>query len=237
MLSTARQVAFSRGLACCSGNARRGLAAASRLCRAAAPEGARSVQQDEEDGRWSRKLRQSKGESPAGMWREAANIGRQQLRAAGLAAASAGQVAGGGSVLDFGKYSGLTYADAWAKDPAYCEQVLRRSEGGGMDEDFVAFAEYVRSVLQQEQDASLSSSIQHLQEADSEFDEDPAPGLGLEKVEGGKHAGSTFSQVFETDQEYCTWLVEHHMMSPGARGSHLWPFVAYILYRWRQTPH
>lgn len=189
-----------------------------------------STNDDETDRRWSRKIRHSPGgEAPASQWREAAR------RSTSLPTEALGiGVAGADTVLGFGKYGDLTYKEVLRQDPSYCEGVvLRASDGGGMDDEFLAFAKFIVEAKATHAASVAEVPGQNASEIgsrdDSHFDTTHTC-LDLEEVQIGKYVGSTFAELFDEDQEYCSQLVEV-MMKKGKCGSPLWPLVAYILYR------
>jgi len=192
-----------------------------------------STSDDETNARWSRKVRHSPGgEAPASQWREAARMSSSKLPTKALGIG----VPGGDTVLDFGKYRDLTYQEVLRKDPAYCEGVvLRASDEGGMDDEFLAFAKFVVEAKTMHAASPAEAARGNVSDSDDGDVIQSDIGntcLDSEEVEVGKYVGSTFAELFEDDPEYCSTLVED-MMKQGKRGSPLWPLVAYILYRRR----
>merc|ERR1712060_232985 len=127
--------------------------------------------------------------------------------------------------------------DTLRQDWPYCLKVVQRCEGdeSGMDEDFLAFATYVRGAIEARSrvEASANMEEQDMQgyvDDDAPYEESPDIPISRFEVIAGKYAGCTFAEVYEDDQEYCDWLVDHMMKSRDA-GSQIWPLVAYILYR------
>lgn len=190
-------------------------------------------------GKYSRKLIHSPGGATAQLqWREAREASKnfakdltlEKSMAAAAASASVG-IPGGDKLLGFGKHRELTYEEVLREEPEYCLNCLRRAEESGMDEEFMEFVDYIRSVSA----AHATANRVVMDESVDEVDEDSQEcdlALGLEEVEGGKHAGSTYAEVFDEDPQYCSWLVDEMISSPKVkRGAPLWPLVAYILHR------
>jgi len=183
---------------------------------------------DEDDGgsRWSRDIKRSPGaeSGPAGMWREAAKKSDKSETPSDAAFRS---LPAGDTLVTFGKYNNFTYEEVARRDPKYCDVLVRRADGDDMDDEFLAFAKYLQELRRAA--TSFPSDVDHDHADGGECDEIDSP-LGEVELEGGKYAGFTFAEVYETDVLYCNELVDS-MMKTGDRGSRLWPLVAYILYR------
>lgn len=187
---------------------------------------------DEAEQRWGKRFRHHSpgGDTPVAMWREASRMGRtQEVNGAEVAyAALEAGVPGGDTILGFGKYRLLTYDATIREDFAYCEKAVIRSRAeSGMDEEFVAFTDYVQAAI------NALAKIENEDDEDNvDASGDGAPGIPISKelIVAGKYAGRTFGDVYGQDPDYCDSVVEHMMKSKDP-GSKLWPFVAYTLYR------
>merc|ERR1712032_1073182 len=109
--------------------------------------------------------------------------------------------------------------------------VVLRASDGGMDDEFLAFAKFiveakvVHAASVAEVPGENASEIGSRD--DSHFDTTHTC-LDLEEVQAGKYVGSTFAELFDEDQEYCSQLVED-MMKKGKRGSPLWPLSLHFV--------
>eukprot|EP00416_Gambierdiscus_australes_P032110 CAMPEP_0171091236 /NCGR_PEP_ID=MMETSP0766_2-20121228/32313_1 /TAXON_ID=439317 /ORGANISM="Gambierdiscus australes, Strain CAWD 149" /LENGTH=192 /DNA_ID=CAMNT_0011549313 /DNA_START=35 /DNA_END=613 /DNA_ORIENTATION=- len=153
---------------------------------------------------------------PAALWRDAARNSTKESHREVVVSG----IPGGDTVLSFGKYRNLSYEEALRRDTAYCDGVLRRADGGDMDEEFLAFADYLKEVRAAQEDSEDKEASGLTVESELS--------LSSAEVPAGAYAGSTYAEVLE-DKEYCNELVEDMMHSGGA-GSPFWPLVAYILY-------
>jgi len=127
----------------------------------------------------------------------------------------------------FGKYKGLSFAEALAKDPRYCFWIKKESAKEDAGENLKAFAAFIKSEAavggateQEEKKASPGAST-----------DGPTIASGELLLGFGKHQNLTFEQVYATDLQYCDWLARTVLDDKGKANAKMVKFAVYILHR------
>jgi len=146
--------------------------------------------------------------------------------------AQSSSASSGSKKLSFGKHMGKTYEEVANQQKPYCDWVLKSvAEGSNRNPQVTEFAQYIKSRAESPNASPVQVDVTGASELEATEREGPLP-IDEYKIVEGLHKGRSFKDVFEQEQDYCRWLVEHHFDN-GVPGTPMWHFIAYTLNRWR----
>jgi len=136
---------------------------------------------------------------------------------------------GGDTVLEFGRMRGKTFGEVARSDPKYCAWFLKSAESAqdGSRErsaNCVAFIDFLRA-----RGPIASESRRPRWQADAAQEGELASGLW--EVAFGKHMGHQFKEVYETDTQYCIWMLEAAMHGECVISWEQATFLLYVQHR------
>merc|ERR1712107_440117 len=135
----------------------------------------------------------------------------------------------GNDKVEFGKLRGLSFSEALAQDPRYCEWIKKEATKDDAGENLRAFAAFIKS------QAVVRDDVQQKRQPArpaTDAAEEPSIASGQLKLNFGKYSDLSFEEVYATDSNYCDWLVRR-VLGDGGQQSKVksLKFVVYILYR------
>jgi len=160
-------------------------------------------------------------------------------------AAPSGGSSSSGGTISFGKHKGKSFEEVCQTDVPYGQWMVKQSKEPDASANAQAFAAFVQDrfpdLLTTPSGKPSGSPAFSKSWNKPSYPKPPYPkpvevddnsvSSGLKRLGGGKHAESTYAEVFESEPRYCKFVVEHGLSEAGTKAWY-WPFIAYVQQRW-----
>mmetsp|Transcript_30890 Transcript_30890/g.67644 ORF Transcript_30890/g.67644 Transcript_30890/m.67644 type:complete len:211 (-) Transcript_30890:251-883(-) len=149
------------------------------------------------------------------------------------------------ALVGFGKHKEKTYGEMLAKEPGYCQWILKAEVQETSHPNMLDFHAFVKehaaelngkapAAAPARRRAGFGTAEQRAERGAPAPSEQPTIFSGKRTVSFGKHVGKTFEEAFEENQHYCRWLVDRVVKKGVDKDKAAAHFALYVLHRWWQ---